>query len=111
MPKKLIIPLILLALAIAGIMWLQDAGGPNGEGGTSIQAETAVCDQYVKSMNACLEKIPQTIRPGVQMTVMMMQSQWKASSKAPEARKVIEQTCKSAIQNAKQSMARYGCEF
>jgi hypothetical protein len=110
--RKFIVAITLLVIAIGGIIILRDTSpNPGTEDNADGQLSTEACDAYIASFKECLNKIPQTLRPGMEMTLNAMQSQWHASGKAPESRKVMEQTCKSAAQNAKTSMARYGCTF
>lgn len=70
------------------------------------------CDHYMEKYDNCLSsKVPENTRATLNAPFEQMKAQWQAQSKDPTARESLAQSCRTALDTAKQSMAAYNCEW
>lgn len=70
-----------------------------------------VCDKYVKNYVLCLEKIPATVKPSLEMTLKATITGWKTVLANTGTKAVVEQSCQAALTSTKQAFGTYGCTW
>jgi hypothetical protein len=69
------------------------------------------CDDYVKKMMACMDKMPEAARTSARTAFDQSREQWKAAAATTEGRSALSMTCKAATDTARTAMSAYGCEW
>jgi hypothetical protein len=70
------------------------------------------CDSYIKNYETCLtEKVPAAEQQSFRAKLEAQRRQWHQAAADPSGRDSLVQDCRMSTALAKQSMAKYGCEF
>lgn len=70
------------------------------------------CDKYVKNYALCLEKMPDNVKSGLQMSLKTAVTGWKSAIAAsPNTKTAIDQSCQAALTASKQALQAYGCTW
>ena len=72
----------------------------------------AECDGFIEKYAACVStKVPASARAQYKTTLEQWSKSWRDLAANPQTRASLTQTCKTTIEQAKQSMKSYGCQF
>jgi hypothetical protein len=72
----------------------------------------AECDAYITAYEACVnDKVPAAARAQYNSSLAQLRKSWQQLAANPQTRASLAQACKTAHDQAKQSMKTYGCTF
>ena len=72
----------------------------------------AECDAYITAYEACVNnKVPAASRAQYNASLAQLRKSWQQLAANPQTRASLAQACKTAHDQAKQSMKTYGCTF
>lgn len=70
------------------------------------------CDAYIAAYETCVnDKVPAAARAQFNASLANVRKSWHDLSANPQTRASLAQACKTANEQAKQSMKAYGCTF
>jgi hypothetical protein len=70
------------------------------------------CDAYITAYEACVnDKVPAAARAQYNASLAQLRKSWQQLAANPQTRASLAQACKTAHDQAKQSMKTYGCTF
>ena len=92
--------------------------GSSGSGSSAVKAEASgastgipECDVFLRKYKACINKMPESARPGMQRGLASMRTSYTRAGKYPSARKSLGDSCKKTIKTMAKSLARYNCKW
>lgn len=125
--------LLLLSCLVIGLLVLACGGPTNKNGGSTNSAGTSSssaaaspvatvanaeqigvpeCDNFLNAYETCITtKAPAAVRPGFQATMTAWRAEWKRMANDPTTKAGLAAACKTHMENARKSMASYGCTF
>ena len=72
----------------------------------------AECDDFLKKYEACVSgKVPAAAQATFKTSLDTWRSSWKKLAETPQGKAGLEAACKSALDQAKTSMASYNCSW
>jgi len=72
----------------------------------------AACDDFLKKYEACVSgKVPAAAQATFKTSLDTWRSSWKKLAETPQGKAGLETACKSALDQAKTSLASYGCTW
>ena len=72
----------------------------------------AECDAYITAYEACVnDKVPAASRAQYNASLAQLRKSWQQLAANPQTRASLAQACKTAHDQAKQSMKTFGCTF
>jgi hypothetical protein len=72
----------------------------------------AACDDFLKKYEACVSgKVPAAAQATFKTSLDTWRSSWKKLAETPQGKAGLEAACKSALDNAKTSLASYNCSW
>lgn len=72
----------------------------------------AACDEFLKKYEACVSgKVPAAAQATFKTSLDTWRSSWKKLAETPQGKAGLETACKSALDQAKTSLASYGCTW
>ena len=72
----------------------------------------AACDEFLKKYEACVSgKVPAAAQATFKTSLDTWRSSWKKLAETPQGKAGLEAACKSALDNAKTSLASYNCSW
>jgi hypothetical protein len=84
---------------------------PSATGSTTSEFGVPECDDYVKKIMACMDKMPEAARTSARTAFDQSRNQWKAAAATAEGRSALSMTCKAATDSARTATSAYGCEW
>jgi hypothetical protein len=79
---------------------------------TSQKVGVTECDAFIAAYEACVnEKVPAASRAQLNSTLAQWRKSWHDLAANPQTKPTLVQACKSALEQARQSMKPYGCTF
>ncbi len=70
------------------------------------------CDDYIAKYEACIDsKVPAAMRANYQTAFDAARKAWRDAAATPQGKAGLAQACKAAQDNAKQSLASFGCSW
>ena len=70
------------------------------------------CDDFITKYEACISgKIPEAARAQFNMTLKQWRDSWRQAAATPQGKAGLVQVCKASVEQARQSMKSFGCEF
>jgi hypothetical protein len=79
---------------------------------SSQKVGVAECDAFIAAYEACVnEKVPAAARAQLNSTLAQWRKSWHDLAANPQTKPTLVQACKSALEQARQSMKPYGCTF
>ena len=70
------------------------------------------CDEYIEKYEACiLDKVPEAQRAMYKPSLETMRKSWKDAAATPQGKSALATGCKTALDQAKTSMASFGCKW
>jgi hypothetical protein len=70
------------------------------------------CDDFITKYEACVSsKIPEAARAQFNTTLKQWRDSWRQAAGTSQGKAGLVQVCKASIEQARQSMKSYGCEF
>ena len=107
--------LFALCLVLCAVMLACAGGdGPNVDSTTASGDKIGVaeCDNFIAKYEACINgKVPEAARAMVRSQLDAMRTSWKQAAQTPQGKAGLAQGCKQAHEQAKTSMASYGCSW
>jgi hypothetical protein len=110
-----VVTLSILSLIIA--IGLMGCGGAKTADNTKTASTgdkigVAECDEYIEKYEACLnEKVPEAQKATFKSSLDTMRKSWKDAASTPAGKDAMKTGCKSALDQAKTSMASFGCKW
>jgi hypothetical protein len=72
----------------------------------------AECDEYIKKYEACVNsKVPEAQRAAFKSSFETMRKSWKDAAANPQSKAALATGCKQALDQAKQTLGAYACEW
>jgi hypothetical protein len=72
----------------------------------------AECDDFLKKYEACVSgKVPAAAQATFKTSLDTWRSSWKQLAQTPQGKAGLETACKSALDQAKTSLASYNCTW
>ena len=72
----------------------------------------AACDDFLKKYEACVSgKVPAAAQATFKTSLDTWRSSWKKLAETPQGKAGLEAACKSALDQAKTSLASYNCSW
>jgi len=72
----------------------------------------AACDDFLKKYEACISgKVPAAAQATFKTSLDTWRSSWKKLAETPQGKAGLETACKSALDQAKTSLASYNCSW
>lgn len=72
----------------------------------------AACDEFLKKYEACVSgKVPAAAQATFKTSLDTWRSSWKQLAATPQGKAGLETACKSALDQAKTSLASYNCSW
>ena len=72
----------------------------------------AECDDFLKKYEACVSgKVPAAAQATFKTSLDTWRSSWKQLAQTPQGKAGLETACKSALEQAKTSLASYNCSW
>ena len=72
----------------------------------------AACDEFLKKYEACVSgKVPAAAQATFKTSLDTWRSSWKKLAETPQGKAGLEAACKSALDQAKTSLASYNCSW
>ena len=72
----------------------------------------AACDDFLKKYEACVSgKVPAAAQATFKTSLDTWRSSWKKLAETPQGKAGLETACKSALDQAKTSLASYNCSW
>lgn len=72
----------------------------------------AECDEYLAKYEKCIkDKVPEAQRTTFQTSLDTMRTGWKTAAQNPITKAGLAQGCRQALDQAKTSMAAFGCAW
>ena len=72
----------------------------------------AACDEFLKKYEACVSgKVPAAAQATFKTSLDTWRSSWKKLAETPQGKAGLETACKSALDQAKTSLASYNCSW
>jgi hypothetical protein len=72
----------------------------------------AECDDFLKKYEACVSgKVPAAAQATFKTSLDTWRSSWKKLAETPQGKAGLETACKSALEQAKTSLASYNCSW
>ena len=72
----------------------------------------AECDEFLKKYEACVSgKVPAAAQATFKTSLDTWRSSWKKLAETPQGKAGLETACKSALDQAKTSLASYNCSW
>jgi hypothetical protein len=79
---------------------------------TGDKVGVAECDDFIAAYEACISsKIPEASRAQYRTTVEQWRASWRSLAANPQTRASLGMACKTAAQQASQTMKSHGCKF
>ena len=80
--------------------------------GSETKIGVAECDEYLAKYEKCLEAhVPAAYRATYKTSMDSARNAYRQAAATAEGRATLAQTCKSALETSKQSLAAYKCEW
>jgi tetratricopeptide (TPR) repeat protein len=94
----------------------EDVAAPGNADGNAAAADGPIgipeCDQYLAAYESCLtEKVPESARAMFGTSLTQMRKSWRQAAATPANREGLVRACTVAREQARQSLATYGCVF
>lgn len=70
------------------------------------------CDEYLSKVEACIaDHLPDDMKAMQHQSMEQMRDQWRQAAQNETARAGLAAGCKAALDQARSSLASYGCEW
>jgi hypothetical protein len=70
------------------------------------------CDDFIAKYDACVaNKVPEVARAQFKATVDQWRKAWREAAANPQTKAMLAQQCKTTIEQARQSMKSFNCDF
>ncbi|UXI67862.1 hypothetical protein [Tahibacter amnicola] len=67
------------------------------------------CDEYLSKYEACIAKLPDETRQGMQESLELNRAAWRTAASTESGRRTMTTKCKNDWEAAKVALAAYGC--
>lgn len=93
-----------------------NSGTSNSASGTTASTGdkigVAECDDFIAKYESCVNsKVPESMRATVKTQLDAMRTSWRQAAATPQGKAGLAQGCKAAHEQAKTSLASYGCTW
>lgn len=70
------------------------------------------CDDFITKYEACIaNKIPEAARSQFNTTLKQWRDSWRQAAATPQGKSTLGQICKTSMEQSRQSMKSFGCDF
>lgn len=70
------------------------------------------CDDFIAKYEACVaNKVPEVARAQYKASIEQWRKSWRDLAAKPQTKETLAQACKTTIEQARQSMKSFNCEF
>lgn len=88
------------------------AAAPAAPPASSGEIGVAECDEYLTQVQNCVDnQVPEDAKDAQRQALNQLRDQWRQAASNPTGRAALAAGCKAAMDNARSSLAVYGCEF
>jgi hypothetical protein len=109
----------LMVALLCGLLFFANCGGAKTDNTAATNSTSSgdsvgvpECDEYIKKYEACVNtKIPDAQRGTFKSSLDTLRKSWKDAAANPQSKAGLATGCKAALDQAKTSMASFGCAW